>query len=136
MKGCVIFFLDFRYNFPNIFNIISKSFATYECCHSCLHYEMTEVMYYNFFQTYSLNFHRTKLSMIFLGIDNFLCKVKKTISAWDTFQKLDRQINIKALIWKKNQRLKVFMSNFFFFKVFESIFLFILSRKINPKYEL
>ncbi len=37
MKGCVIFLLlDFRYNFPNIFNIISKSFATYECCHSCL----------------------------------------------------------------------------------------------------
>ncbi len=35
MKGCVIFFLDFRYNFPNIFNIISKSFATYGCCHPC-----------------------------------------------------------------------------------------------------
>ena len=35
MKGCVIFFLDFRYNFPIIFNIIPKSFATYECCHSC-----------------------------------------------------------------------------------------------------
>ena len=36
MKGFVIFFPDFRYNFPNIFNIISKSFGTYECCHSCL----------------------------------------------------------------------------------------------------
>ncbi len=35
MKGCVIFFLDFRYNFLNICDIISKSFATYECCHSC-----------------------------------------------------------------------------------------------------
>ena len=29
------FFLDFGYNFPNIFNIISKSFATYGCCHPC-----------------------------------------------------------------------------------------------------
>ena len=28
------FLLDFWYNFPNIFNIISKSFATYECCQS------------------------------------------------------------------------------------------------------
>ena len=34
-KGFVIFYLDFRYNFPNI-NIISKSFATYGCCHPCL----------------------------------------------------------------------------------------------------
>ncbi len=38
MKGCVIFFLDFRYNFSNIFNIISKSSATYGCCHPCLTY--------------------------------------------------------------------------------------------------
>ncbi len=38
MKGSMIFFLDFRYNFQNIFNIISKSFATYECCHSCLYF--------------------------------------------------------------------------------------------------
>ena len=30
------FFLDFRYNFQNIFDIISKSFATYGCCHLCL----------------------------------------------------------------------------------------------------
>ena len=34
MKGFVIFFLDFRYNFSNM-NIISKSFATYGCCHPC-----------------------------------------------------------------------------------------------------
>ena len=35
MKGFVIFFLDFQYNFPNIFNIILKSFATYGYCHPC-----------------------------------------------------------------------------------------------------
>ena len=32
------FSLDFRYNFSNIFNIISKSFATYGCCHPCSSY--------------------------------------------------------------------------------------------------
>ncbi len=36
MKDRLIFFLDFRYHFPNIFNIISKSFTTYGCCHPCL----------------------------------------------------------------------------------------------------
>ncbi len=40
MKGFVIFFLDFRYNFPSIFNIISKSFATYGCCHPCFYLEV------------------------------------------------------------------------------------------------
>ncbi len=35
-KKCDERFLDFRYNFPNIFNIISKSFATYGCCHPCI----------------------------------------------------------------------------------------------------
>ncbi len=34
MKGFVIFFLDFRYNFPNI-KLISKSFDTFGCCHPC-----------------------------------------------------------------------------------------------------
>ncbi len=34
-----MFFFDFGYNFPNIFNVISKSLATYECCHSCFTYE-------------------------------------------------------------------------------------------------
>ena len=31
------FSLDFRYNFPNIFIIISKSFATYGCCRPCFY---------------------------------------------------------------------------------------------------
>ena len=41
MKGCVIFFLDFQYNFPNIFNIISKSFAIYGYCHPCFLYYLS-----------------------------------------------------------------------------------------------